>query len=511
MKYMKLKKVLLAVLIIAILALIVLIFIPTRGINISMITKTHKKRSLVSDILINNNSAIYDKKKKVFYFSNYSILKDFEIGVKSKYKVKYSVISNKNRYYLFVYSDKYYEKIPITITNTPLINIIYPDNPDIDYFNKDDIIETTELYKVKSVRYNVIVQMLANDNKKSHVFKEKKAVLNIRGTASALFHPKKSYRLKFSEKVNVLNIVDDDAVALDALSTDISKIRNLLSSNMWNLINNDQNIDNDLYGDFVEVFINGQYTGLYVLKDKVNKGTLSVDDNGLVVKDIAKNNQEFIDALLDDRYLYNYSYNVQKSGYFLNYQIKQYNDDSFISFVYKLRDYYQNGPNYDAINSGFYMKNYVDYFLFVALISGKDNVIYNKYYSLKNPDSKILLTPWDMDLTWGLDWSYELKLHSISSLSTSWDKDWMDEYIKGCTDQKVFDLMKERYIKLRKNVITYEVINNYISNYEKKIIDTDAYKRDINKWGNYDIKKELKLVRSWAKKRIKFLDEYFGR
>ena len=60
---------------------------------------------------------------------------------------------------------------------------------------------------------------------------------------------------------------------------------------------------------------------------------------------------------------------IDRFKYFLNYQIKHSSEESFLNFVYKLRDYYKQGPTYETIDSSFYMNNYVDYFLFAVTVS----------------------------------------------------------------------------------------------------------------------------------------------
>ena len=71
----------------------------------------------------------------------------------------------------------------------------------------------------------------------------------------------------------------------DALYVDKSKIRNIFSYNLWNTINDNQSDNNDLNGDFVEVFIKNEYYGLYVLKNKVNKEIDDMTDKA-VLKDL---------------------------------------------------------------------------------------------------------------------------------------------------------------------------------------------------------------------------------
>ena len=50
------------------------------------------------------------------------------------------------------------------------------------------------------------------------------------------------------------------------------------------------------------------------------------------------------------------------------------------------------------------MDNYVNYKLLITLIMGVDNVSKNYYISMKQANDKFLITPWDMDLSYGNNW-----------------------------------------------------------------------------------------------------------
>ena len=61
---------------------------------------------------------------------------------------------------------------------------------------------------------------------------------------------------------------DEDWI-LDSLYADSSKIRNKLSFDLWNQMNSyaPNKYDNDLEMDYVDVYINNEYHGMYMLKE----------------------------------------------------------------------------------------------------------------------------------------------------------------------------------------------------------------------------------------------------
>ena len=285
-----------------------------------------------------------------------------------------------------------------------------------------------------------------------------------------------------------------------------SKIRNKFSSDIWNLINNNQSIDNDLFGEFVEVFIDDNYCGLYVLKEKVNKKNLSVSNDGLLAKSIA----HVDDYIKNDFMTKNLSDVFVKDGSFLgNFEIKQHSKSSLDSFYSKLSGFYSSEYLFDTIDSTFDLKNFLNYRIFLLLTYGDDNFTKNQYLSMSKNDSKIFITPWDMDLTWGLDWSDGGNLHSIFSMESSSDEEWLNSKIIGKLDDKTLSLLKQRYWELRKDVITMDTINGYLNSYKELLVASGAARRDSERWYEYDVEFEIEQIREWASRRIQFLDEYF--
>lgn len=501
MKYFKYKVLFFVLVFIGFIVILYATFFHNENIeNAELVYSKIEKSNLVYNISFNSNQAVYNYSDNCLYFPDEVFLKNNKIKVYSQYNTKHFIEKIDETYYLFIYSDKFYQKIPIKITNVPVINIVYYDIPKrFDYQDKIDFVDLDDSSVVEKEYSNVGAQIMYKNY--DNIFNDNSsATISLRGVSS-LIYDKKPYKLKFDKKISIMDI-KDDVVALDALMTDRSKIRNLLSSNLWNIINDNQFINNDMYGYFFELFINGDYVGLYSLKNKVNSDVTAISNKGVLLKSIAHSRNDYIDNLL------NSNFTIDNDGYFLNYQVKKYNDSSLYSIIEKLKDYYSDN-SYESIYNNFDFNNYINYLLFVSLISGSDNLSYNRYLSLQNSNSKILITPWDMDLTWGLNWSDDADLHSVFSMESSSDINWMNENITKNMDSKTLSLMKQRYWELRKNVITMDTINGYLDSYKELLVNSGAAKRDSERWYEYDVEFEIEQIREWARRRIEFLDEYF--
>lgn len=78
---------------------------------------------------------------------------------------------------------------------------------------------------------------------------------------------------------NVLGIREENSWILDAMAIDRIRMRNRICFDIWNSMSStpyDTGYDNrnGTDGVFVELFLNGEYWGLYCLSDKVDRKLL---------------------------------------------------------------------------------------------------------------------------------------------------------------------------------------------------------------------------------------------
>ena len=239
------KKIKILAFIILIISFVVILFYGIFGINISFksiseIKETRKlKKDLITNFKINNIETVYDKENNIFYYmvsdkyENKQYVLNFNLDSSYKYKILDETLNiinvdYKKAFDVIIYNDKYYFETKLQLTNLPIINIT------TDY----NIVEDTEsIFNYINVNNS---QTLFSNNSKIHV----------RGNTSKNFD-KKSYKINMYDKnynnekeVNLSNFYYGNSFVLDALYRDPSKIRNLLSTELWNDISNDfSNID----------------------------------------------------------------------------------------------------------------------------------------------------------------------------------------------------------------------------------------------------------------------------
>lgn len=103
-----------------------------------------------------------------------------------------------------------------------------------------------------------------------------------RGSSSWWVSPKKSYRLKFDNKVSLLNEPKDKSWVLIANYFDKTMLRNQIAYYLGKL----SNLEYTPNFHFVELFFNGRYEGTYMLGDKLKIGEnrVNVGNDGFLLE-----------------------------------------------------------------------------------------------------------------------------------------------------------------------------------------------------------------------------------
>ena len=454
------------------------------------------KPKLVNELRINNVDVPYDKNNNLYYYTipdkyesqNY-ILK-FELESGYKYKIKNQILNlikvdYEKQINIIIYNDKYYDEIKIQLTNLPIVSI-----------SSEKELHTEDVSSVFTYINSELTEKQTTIYSKIHQ----------RGASSIIF-PKKSYRVNFFNKeykkkkdIVLSNFYNGDSLILDSVYRDYSKIRNVLATQLWNDISNDFSSVN-IYSEFVELFINSEYMGLYSLIEPINRTKLVLDKSNLnnssiVIKSLGWNT---IGEETDFKNI--------KSERYIDYEIKYPNNQKLYSsawfnFLNKISGYYnpKNTKTYKIINNTFDEKNYIDIILFNSFINNIDScLIYNQYFYMKNFDSKVYIQPWDMEFSFGYhDSRRNEEIMGYDNIVC----EFYHPYSK-----KINKLLIERYWELRDNILTKKYFDNLLNKYLEKL-NKGASLRDSNKWYEYKVEKEIEEIRSWIYNRLEFFDGY---
>lgn len=266
----------------------------------------------------------------------------------------------------------------------------------------------------------------------------------------------------------------------------------------------------DLNCKFVEVFIDNKYNGIYVLKEPVDakKVGLNKNEEALVIK--------------SEDTIYDYDsegnrieiYENTSKTYSTIFRLEHPKDkDNSPMYYEKISKYFDVDfePDLEYLQNAFNLNCLIDYNILVCICQARDNLgTKNVYYYMNDTNSKIGLIPWDLDMSWGLEYdansanpvtgtTYVFNYDDYDKYCTMYFKENADEYNK---------ILYNRYRELRKAVLSYENVENICNNYRKLLINSGAYERDNGLYYSYDLNKEIDDILNWYKNRVEYLDNY---
>ena len=485
---------------------------------------------------INGTLCAYDIDKNTYYYPlpdniNEGDLINFDItfGIRrEKIYINNAIIKKKTK--IPVAYNHPYKVEAVTRSTSHNYSLIFTRLPIVMLLSKDSI--TT---KDASGFISVIDPNYKNNNQKSAQIISS-AVVAVRGGISHRFD-KKSYKFELidakEDEINypLLGMRNDGDWILDALYNDASKMRKKVSMDIWSEMSTvyyDDTIVNGVDGQYVEVFINDRYNGLYLLRERIDQKQLSLSDNedgvngGIMYKSINWGTDgsmviSFTDSPFPPEDPDNYIWsglesvfprpqNVDNINWFPFYNLSRIvveaNDTSFTKEISSLIDY----------------NNVAEYFLFVNLIKGEDNIGKNIFWSIADTQdsqkSKLMMTAWDLDATFGRDWqNYDTDSNYILFNG-------LFERLFQLNSDNFVDLVQNKWISLRNNIISYENIERKFESEYDFLYASGALDREADRWNEFlknnqdrdiyfyvpNVASEKDYILEWTQERLKYLD-----
>ena len=242
-------------------------------------------------------------------------------------------------------------------------------------------------------------------------------------------------------------------------------------------------------GEYVEVVINGQYSGLYMLQRRVDQKYLELEQNNILLKSL-----DWTSAPSAEQ-----AFEVTYSGL----------DDATTNGL--LQALYDK-TIYDKIN----LENWIDVALYIQMGHLGDNCGHKNMFFLfemGQDDFEVYLLPWDTDMSFGIGWNgnagkiefmYDEMVTSVAKRLeyTELKKLYPD------LDKK----MAQRWNEMRDGVFSTENIIATAEKYHTFMQATAAYQRDSQVWGlknggadSYD------RLLEFIQQRMEFLDGHYAK
>lgn len=315
---------------------------------------------------------------------------------------------------------------------------------------------------------------------------------HVRGYSSMSFR-KKSLKLNLKENsgnnnnLALMSFESDDDYILNPMWFDDVKVREKLAMDLWNEMALEKQSKLKMSGgEYCEILINGEYQGLRLLQNKIEKNYLGLDSNDILLK--GKNVNLGTQKPPEEVYEVIYSEQTEE----VTYEIM--ND-----FFYE--------TDFSKVN----LESWVDLQLFLLLGNMRDNEAYkNIYYVIQRDGQEETLefVPWDTDMSFGIYWADGFKLlpETVESVT------YRNEYDALLAQYPLLDaMMAERWKELRNTIFSNENIFEKIDAYDCELTFSGAMHRDYNVlgWNSWGGEDTLDNLKSYIQRRLEILDEKF--
>lgn len=392
----------------------------------------------------------------------------------------------------------------------------------------------TELENVDKIDY-VNAKMSISNTDEKYEFSDLDFLFRGRGNWSWA-KEKKGYRIKFDSKQNLFGNCKSKHWAIIASYTDITLNRNKVSFEMAEVFDDIYYVTSCVN---LEVFINGEYRGVYSLIElpKAEKDKMNIDesyeyvDTGYIIE---------LDAYAITDWQHKPTNAVEGIDYFkidgvkYPFSVKSPDPDDledeemfrkqveFISNYFKemftavFNHDFEEFEKYADVNS------FVDMYLLDEIIKSTD-VGWQSFYFVKEKEGKVYLTaPWDLEFSCGLN-------RGNQSYSGMYVSEWFDKNLDTKTASELFinlmeidefktlaanrlkevkDKLIESINKTLDDALLYE--DSYNRNYDKfKILGTKLNVEGAEIYKLKTWKEHVEYLRSWLINRINWLDNYF--
>lgn len=346
----------------------------------------------------------------------------------------------------------------------------------------------------------------------------RKVTYHTRGNTSDNFE-KKSYAFKLSDargekkKEYLFGLGESADWKLLAGAGDVTKVREKTAWQLWEEIAGRQSAvsEGTTAMEYCEVILDGDYIGMYQIIKALDEDTMSLRGTDVLYKFLQAEMplEEDIQSSIDAGYVVCYPirirYPKQGEGGDLAGQwepIRRYLDAGYWHIDFE--------KLYAAIN----LENTADYYLFLEAVSGWDNACKNTYRIARKTeegDYRILTIPWDLNYTFGDEFTVELELGK-----TRFNPDTTQVYTEPVIRQLFMnnthgeeDILKDKWKEYREDIFSDEHILGLMQENMDYMQRTGAFERDSKRWPMQKNDSDLTKIKEYEKERLAFLDEYF--
>lgn len=327
--------------------------------------------------------------------------------------------------------------------------------------------------------------------------------IKYRGGISTKYE-KRSYSLELEDPYKLGGITLDDDWIINASYVDKTFMRHKMSYDLFK-----EMASNNIAAkcSYIELSVDNNYQGLYILMEEVNASMLGIDktdSEGMLFKGPPIFHDEGRKIIHDSLNYYQQKYPK------INVSSKTDRINSFKNFLFNS----SNEVFVEEISTWIDLENIMDWHILLLFSNNGDGLLKNFYLYKLNSQTPFRIAIWDYDHSFGRDGDNE---YNMMDRPIECDRAILLDRLMSIKETNYSNKIKNRWFELRKkNIISVENIEKHIkandaniqlgieANFERWPVDSDWYFDD----NGYD--QEVEIIRQFVKHRIPQLDEYFN-
>lgn len=444
----------------------------------------------------------YEKKGYDLYFLEDDLWDNKEEAVKQGHK-----------FLLYIIGDDYY-KLNVIFSGLGVMSIsmVYELPKEIiDYWDDPD----TYVFE-KQIEYIGEVTVLAASEENSYQTIQGYVKYHLKGATSIDF-PKKSYSITFVDSggkdvaVSVLGMDNNSSWKLNSLYTDNTLLREKSASDIWQLIDqNNPDVNNGSFdAEYVELVIDNEYVGVYLLVEPVNGESLELDNNDVLYKCVSWNivEQSAIDEAIAYGWRVQLPFRIKYPKVITDYQ-KVWSPIKDFSKVFWDEGIVEN----TTLEQRVIVPNIIDVDIFLEICALDDNNYKNMYYAAhvnENGTYTMTLHPWD------LDWSFGHRyVHDTAEVYEFWpdpryncDLSLLDKVINE--NPEISTELYDTYVEYRETILSNENIEEMIKKNWDVLQESGAYSRNLQLWKMEHGDMVIDSVLQFLRERLAYTDSVY--
>lgn len=343
-------------------------------------------------------------------------------------------------------------------------------------------------------------------------YKESSCYAAIRGNTS-IGYPKKGYKLELDKKMSLLGMRRDEDWILTALYDDAGLIHTKFAHDVWQDIaqNNGVKKDDGTRMEYLELFSNDVYLGVYGLIERIDAKELSLTRGDILYKCIGYE---------EDRTDSGWSFGLEEAfdvKYPAQYGMYEY---GLLNDYLDIFNHMTDREGYEKARSMINMENYVDHNIFTLFAYGCDNYLRKNNFYLACPNNAedgsaytFIMIPWDLNATWG-----NVQVVDMSCNNTLYMPEVIEDPNLWCLDVKqlfrcypdeIAEKSYDRWRNLREEILTKDRLWDMLDEDFAYLHESGAYDRNYRRWPEGMEYWEEGYIYEYVEGRLTYLDTYF--